>query len=706
MTSAGSGNTLVVALVVGLLLLSGSVPSGALASNDPARPSSALSPDDGQTRATDASALQASGTYTYRLPFSLSEQKLSGAMHSKLRVTAAEATTVQIDANADGTFEETKTVSAGEGFGVTKPAKGAVLKADKPLDARYSYGSADFGAYEDGRFRYRLPAARKLGQEYYAPLDAGSLWIGAASDVTVRIDRDGDGQFDATKSLAENEVTSVSEVSAGAHVEATGPVHVVAKRARWNNMDYTYLVSLLPVAYAKSSYQLPGEPDYNANNPTSKSGVYLAATTDGTAVSLDVGGDGTDRQVTLNAGEVTKFEFARASTVSASAPVVPVYTYHVRATDWWGSETRDYIGAFTPGGDTDISQGEWSGKHWDGGIDGLSAFDYEPNRAPSAAVAYGPTAPAVGQQVTFDASRSSDADGTVAEYRWDFGGGATARGERVSHAFAAAGTHTVELTVVDDDGATVTTTKSVAVSPPVTTTVPITTTTTTATTTTSVGAPTTTTTPPPSGGCRAAPPKMQAVQLHTEDTRIETGDPGRISGSIATDITNDCPIKVQLTLKVPNGVRIEGGSDIQSGGGGLVTSTFTVEPGEVKSIDADVYGSSAGRKVVHSSITYFPVGRKDLAREADTGSLQFVIRPDSGGTTTDAAMGDSSEKKTERDTDGDGIPDSEDYAPKDPDVQVKSDLGDDGDSTSVPGFTPVTTVAALVSAALLLLRRR
>lgn len=77
-----------------------------------------------------------------------------------------------------------------------------------------------------------------------------------------------------------------------------------------------------------------------------------------------------------------------------------------------------------------------------------------------------------GLTVTVDASTSSDADGTIASYAWQFGDGATATGVRPpAHTYAAAGTYTVSLTVTDDDGATGTVTAPVTVStdPPVTT---------------------------------------------------------------------------------------------------------------------------------------------------------------------------------------------------------------------------------------------
>ena len=81
------------------------------------------------------------------------------------------------------------------------------------------------------------------------------------------------------------------------------------------------------------------------------------------------------------------------------------------------------------------------------------------NRAPSAALE------AWGDDLTihFDGVESSDPDGQVTDYRWNFGDGATGTGSTTRHTYAAAGTYTVTLTVTDDAGAQGSTSKTITV---------------------------------------------------------------------------------------------------------------------------------------------------------------------------------------------------------------------------------------------------
>ena len=86
------------------------------------------------------------------------------------------------------------------------------------------------------------------------------------------------------------------------------------------------------------------------------------------------------------------------------------------------------------------------------------------NVAPTAAFTAGGT----GLSADLDGSTSADPDGTIASYTWDFGDSTTDSGKTVTHAYLAAGTYQVALTVTDNQGATNTVTKPVTVTAPAT----------------------------------------------------------------------------------------------------------------------------------------------------------------------------------------------------------------------------------------------
>ncbi|MBN1677008.1 MAG: PKD domain-containing protein [Candidatus Thermoplasmatota archaeon] len=67
-------------------------------------------------------------------------------------------------------------------------------------------------------------------------------------------------------------------------------------------------------------------------------------------------------------------------------------------------------------------------------------------------------------EVAFNASASSDPDGTIANYSWSFGDNNVGHGELVDYVYEQADTYEVELTVTDDDGDTNSTTKAVTTS--------------------------------------------------------------------------------------------------------------------------------------------------------------------------------------------------------------------------------------------------
>ena len=85
------------------------------------------------------------------------------------------------------------------------------------------------------------------------------------------------------------------------------------------------------------------------------------------------------------------------------------------------------------------------------------------NQSPTASFTANPTSGVAPLEVAFDASNSSDSDGSIISYAWDFKDGNTGSGKTISHTFSSIGNYDVKLIVTDDKGATDSTTKTITV---------------------------------------------------------------------------------------------------------------------------------------------------------------------------------------------------------------------------------------------------
>ena len=70
----------------------------------------------------------------------------------------------------------------------------------------------------------------------------------------------------------------------------------------------------------------------------------------------------------------------------------------------------------------------------------------------------------LGNSISFDASASSDSDGEIISYHWDFNDGSESTEIKPSHKYSTAGTYTVTLEVTDNDGLKGTDTATISVS--------------------------------------------------------------------------------------------------------------------------------------------------------------------------------------------------------------------------------------------------
>jgi PKD repeat protein len=86
------------------------------------------------------------------------------------------------------------------------------------------------------------------------------------------------------------------------------------------------------------------------------------------------------------------------------------------------------------------------------GVPELVISYFGPTEPPTVVFTYSPASPDEGQVVSFDASGSSDPDGAIAAYEWQFGDGATGTGVTITHQYAFADSYSVVLTVTDSEG--------------------------------------------------------------------------------------------------------------------------------------------------------------------------------------------------------------------------------------------------------------
>ncbi|MFQ6090634.1 MAG: PKD domain-containing protein, partial [Candidatus Bipolaricaulia bacterium] len=84
------------------------------------------------------------------------------------------------------------------------------------------------------------------------------------------------------------------------------------------------------------------------------------------------------------------------------------------------------------------------------------------NTPPKAKFTFSPASPKAGEEIQFT-DQSTDPDGTIQSWSWDFGDGATSTERNPTHKYSAKGKYTVKLTVTDNGGLKNTATKTLAV---------------------------------------------------------------------------------------------------------------------------------------------------------------------------------------------------------------------------------------------------
>ena len=88
---------------------------------------------------------------------------------------------------------------------------------------------------------------------------------------------------------------------------------------------------------------------------------------------------------------------------------------------------------------------------------------------PAASFIYSPIKPYINGTISFDATSSSDSNGSIIGYEWDFGDGEAGYGKVVTHSYTQVGEYPVKLKITDNDGLTDSTQQTVPITlrPPV-----------------------------------------------------------------------------------------------------------------------------------------------------------------------------------------------------------------------------------------------
>ena len=143
-----------------------------------------------------------------------------------------------------------------------------------------------------------------------------------------------------------------------------------------------------------------------------------------------------------------------------------------------------------------------NGAHWALAWSELGACtgDGGGNRPPLAA-ANGPYRASPGEIIAFSSAGSTDPDGSITSYRWQFGDGNTSNAAHPAHSYADAGTYEVTLTVVDNRGAAAAATTTAVVAD-------------------TGGQPVPNPQPQPGGGYRMTTANMAAVEAHLTDSAL------------------------------------------------------------------------------------------------------------------------------------------------------------------------------------------
>lgn len=366
----------------------------------------------------------------------------------------------------------------------------------------YHDGTTTGSAYYSGQGSGEVGWAPIMGVGYYKNLTQWSkgqyananntqddLAVITATGLSYRPDDHGNTAATASYFPAGSTLSATGIIERNTDVDVfaftTGAGSIAINVAPWANGANLDIVALL---YNSSGGLVA------SNNPATQLAASISATVDAGTYFLHVRGTGAGDPLTTGySGYASLGQYTITGTVvSPSGPVPPVAVAGANTTSGTAPVTISFDGSGSFDQDGTIATYAWN--FGDGATDsgasvshtysgagnytatltvtdntGLTGSDAvavtvtAPNASPVAVMTAAPTNGTAALTVAFDGSGSSDPDGSIVSYSWNFGDGASGSGSSVSHTYSSAGTYTAVLTVTDNLGATNTASKTITV---------------------------------------------------------------------------------------------------------------------------------------------------------------------------------------------------------------------------------------------------
>jgi hypothetical protein len=101
------------------------------------------------------------------------------------------------------------------------------------------------------------------------------------------------------------------------------------------------------------------------------------------------------------------------------------------------------------------------------------------------------------------------------------------------------------------------------------------------------------------------------VKLRPVNDQIDSDQPGLIELYMKNPSVNDVTLNADVEISVPSGIHVYGEGLSQASAAGTASSTFSVPPGNVRTIYMNVKAEEVGTYTLHFSGLYYPENNKD-----------------------------------------------------------------------------------------------